>query len=68
MAKSIDRKRIAVYAHWQELAAPELMGELLTTPVRGQEVFSFAYELAGHSAYPTAGVGIAALHRAAVPG
>lgn len=43
MAKSIDRKRIAVYAHWQGLAAPELMGELLATPVRGQEVFSFAY-------------------------
>ena len=43
MAKSIDRKRIAVYAHWQGLAEPELMGELLATPVRGQEVFSFAY-------------------------
>ena len=43
MAKSIDRKRIAVYAHWQGLAAPTLMGELLATPVRGQEVFSFAY-------------------------
>ena len=43
MAKSIDRKRIAVYAHWHGLAAPELLGELLATPVRGQEVFSFAY-------------------------
>ena len=43
MVKSIDRKRIAVYAHWHGLAAPELMGELLATPVRGQEVFSFAY-------------------------
>ena len=43
MAKSIDRKRIVVYAHWQGLAAPALMGELLATPVRGQEVFSFAY-------------------------
>ena len=43
MVKSIDRKRIAVYAHWHGLAAPALMGELLATPVRGQEVFSFAY-------------------------
>ena len=43
MAKSIDRKRIAVYAHWHGLAAPALMGELMATPVRGQEVFSFAY-------------------------
>ena len=43
MATSIDRKRIAVYAHWHGLAAPALMGELLATPVRGQEVFSFAY-------------------------
>ncbi len=43
MAKSIDRKRIAVYAHWHGLVAPTLMGELLATPVRGQEVFSFAY-------------------------
>lgn len=43
MAKSIDRKRIVVYAHWHGLEAPALMGELLATPVRGQEVFSFAY-------------------------
>ena len=43
MAKSTNRKRISVYAHWHGLAAPALMGELLATPVRGQEVFSFAY-------------------------
>ena len=43
MAQSIDRKRIAVYAHWYKLAAPALVGELLATPVRGQEGFSFAY-------------------------
>ena len=44
MAKSVERKRMAVYAHWQGLTAPQLMGELMATPVRGQEVFSFAYD------------------------
>lgn len=43
MSKAVERKRIAVYAHWHGLTAPQLMGELSATPVRGQEVFSFTY-------------------------
>jgi serine/threonine-protein kinase HipA len=37
-------KTILVYAHWQQLAKPVLMGVLSTTLARGKEIFSFEYE------------------------
>lgn len=43
MAKNATRRQILVYAHWQGLPEPQLMGTLSATPVRGKEVFSFEY-------------------------
>ncbi|MDQ2773087.1 MAG: HipA domain-containing protein [Bacteroidota bacterium] len=43
MAKTVDRRVVYVYAHWLGLGEPALMGTLSATPVRGKEVFSFAY-------------------------
>ncbi|SFQ79504.1 type II toxin-antitoxin system HipA family toxin [Hymenobacter arizonensis] len=43
MAKSAIRRQLLVFAHWQEMAEPQLMGTLLATPVRGKEVFAFEY-------------------------
>jgi len=43
MAKSTIRRQLLVFAHWQEMDEPQLMGMLLATPVRGQEVFAFEY-------------------------
>jgi serine/threonine-protein kinase HipA len=40
------QKEIYVYAHWQELHAPTLMGVLHVTPARGKEIFSFEYDRA----------------------
>lgn len=37
------KKEILVYAHWQSLSTPTLMGILQVTPVKGKEVFSFEY-------------------------
>ncbi len=42
MAKT-EKKEILVYAHWQGLADPELMGTLTVTHGKGKEVFSFEY-------------------------
>lgn len=44
MAKLADRRLLYIYAHWQGLAEPCLMGTLSTTPVRGKEIFSFEYD------------------------
>lgn len=44
MAKTVERRQLYVYADWQGLAqGPQLMGTLSAVPVRGKEVFSFAY-------------------------
>jgi hypothetical protein len=44
MAKIVERRQLYVYADWQGLAqGPQLMGTLSAVPVRGKEVFSFAY-------------------------
>lgn len=44
MAKQIrNKKQILVYADWSGLKEVMLMGILHTEPVRGKEVFSFAY-------------------------
>lgn len=37
------KKEILVYAHWQSLSTPALMGVLHATPAKGKEVFSFEY-------------------------
>ncbi|RZJ56768.1 MAG: type II toxin-antitoxin system HipA family toxin, partial [Hymenobacter sp.] len=45
MAKTVERRQLYVYADWQGLAqGPQLMGTLSAVPVRGKEVFSFAYD------------------------
>jgi serine/threonine-protein kinase HipA len=36
-------KKMAVFAHWEELQEPLLMGWLQATPSRGKEIFSFEY-------------------------
>ena len=43
MAKTTARRLLVVYADWQGLPGPQLMGTLLATPVRGKEVFVFEY-------------------------
>ena len=43
MATSTPRKQVLVYADWHGLPGPQLMGTLAATPVRGKEVFAFAY-------------------------
>ncbi len=37
------KKEIQVYAHWQGLDEPNLMGVLSVTPAKGKESFSFEY-------------------------
>lgn len=39
-----NRKTILVYADWQQMERPELMGELSASILRGKEVFSFEYD------------------------
>ncbi len=41
---ALERKEIFVYAHWDEIEAPCLMGSLFATPSRGKEIFSFEYD------------------------
>lgn len=41
---AIERKEIWVYAHWDGIEAPFLMGCLYATPSRGKEIFSFEYD------------------------
>lgn len=43
MAKSYKRS-ISVYAHWEGIEEPMLMGTLHSDRLRGKEVFSFEYE------------------------
>ena len=42
MAKN-EKNEILVYAHWQGLADPTMMGTLTVTQGKGKEVFSFSY-------------------------
>lgn len=37
------KKTIYVYADWLELGTPQLIGELYSETLRGEEIFSFAY-------------------------
>lgn len=41
-----ERKEIFVYAHWDKIKEPFLMGILYATPSRGKEIFSFEYDKA----------------------
>tara|TARA_R110002049_G_scaffold993_1_gene7045 strand:- start:151 stop:1413 length:1263 start_codon:yes stop_codon:yes gene_type:complete len=41
---ALERKEIWVYAHWDGIEAPFLMGSLYVTPSRGKEIFSFEYD------------------------
>ena len=38
-----QRKEILVFAHWEGIESPFLMGSLYATPSRGKEIFSFEY-------------------------
>lgn len=39
-----ERKEILVYAHWNGIEVPFLMGSLYATPSKGKEIFSFEYD------------------------
>ncbi len=39
-----DKKNILVYANWKGMADPVQMGNLVATPVKGKETFSFEYK------------------------
>ena len=43
MAAANTKKEIHVYAHWQGLQQPSLMGVLSASPAKGKESFSFEY-------------------------
>ena len=43
MATANTKKEIQVYAHWQGLQQPSLMGALSASPAKGKESFSFEY-------------------------
>ncbi|MAZ28206.1 MAG: toxin HipA [Cytophagaceae bacterium] len=40
---TLERKEILVYAHWDGIESPFLMGSLFATLSRGKEIFSFEY-------------------------
>lgn len=42
--KKMEQLRIEVFANWQTLAGPTLMGTLSATVARGREIFSFEYD------------------------
>ena len=41
---AMERNEILVYAHWDGIEPPFLMGVLYATPSRGKEIFSFEYD------------------------
>ncbi|WP_420386362.1 type II toxin-antitoxin system HipA family toxin [Roseivirga sp.] len=43
MAQPSNHREILVYAHWESLEGPQLVGVLSSDRVRGNEVFSFSY-------------------------
>ncbi len=43
MAKTNTPKEIFVYAHWQGIKEPALMGFLFSDIIKGKEIFSFEY-------------------------
>ena len=43
MAKQEHKRSIEVYAHWQGMDEPVLMGVLYSKRLKGKELFSFEY-------------------------
>ena len=43
MSKKKTKREIYVYAHWQEMGKPVIMGILHSELLRGKEIFSFEY-------------------------
>jgi serine/threonine-protein kinase HipA len=43
MNKKQTKRTVYVYAHWQEMTNPALMGVLHSELLRGKEIFSFEY-------------------------
>jgi serine/threonine-protein kinase HipA len=43
MSKRIIKRSIYVYADWDGLETPQLMGVLFAELLRGKEIFSFEY-------------------------
>lgn len=39
----LQKREIKVYAHWEFIQEPILMGVLISTPAKGKEIFSFEY-------------------------
>jgi len=44
MAKSLPGNNTFIYAHWQGMATPQIMGVLKATQARAELIFSFAYD------------------------
>ena len=44
MSKKEIRRKIYIYAHWQEIEEPVIMGVLQSELLRGKEIFSFKYD------------------------
>ncbi|MCK4922005.1 MAG: type II toxin-antitoxin system HipA family toxin, partial [Bacteroidales bacterium] len=44
MAKQVNKRSISVYAHWQGMDDPLLIGVLHSDRLKGKEVFSFEYD------------------------
>ncbi len=44
MAKQVNKHSISVYAHWQGMDEPFLMGVLNSDRLKGKEIFSFEYD------------------------
>lgn len=44
MAKQNNKRTVYVYANWQEIGEPILMGELYSERLKGKEIFSFEYD------------------------
>jgi serine/threonine-protein kinase HipA len=44
MSKQDNKRHVQVYANWQEIEEPTLMGELNSERLKGKEIFSFEYD------------------------
>ncbi len=44
MAKQSNRRTVYVYAHWEGMGGPQLMGILFPERLKGNEIFSFTYD------------------------
>jgi serine/threonine-protein kinase HipA len=44
MAKTANKRLLYVYAHWEGMLEPIIMGELVSERLKGKEIFSFEYD------------------------